>query len=103
MLVLGWGDGLAALIGESSAGPAFRVWTGRKSAAGTAVMFAASFVVVFAFTLAFSRRFGSLLPAAGVAAAIAAAATLVELVTPLGIDNITVPLAVAGLYAGLFA
>jgi phytol kinase len=103
VLVLGWGDGLAALVGERNGGPSFRIWSARKSAGGTAVMFAASFVVVFAFTLAFSKRFGSPLPAAGVAAAIAAAATLVELITPLGIDNITVPLAAALLYAGAFA
>ncbi len=103
VLVLGWGDGLAALVGEGSGGPGFRVWGGRKTAAGTAAMFAASFVVTLAFTLAFSPRFNSILPAAGVAAAVAAAATAVELVTPLGIDNITVPLVVAGLYAGLFA
>ena len=103
VLVLGWGDGLAALVGESSGGNGVRIWGGRKSAAGTAVMFTASFAVTLAFTLVFSQRFGALLPAAGVAAVIAAAATVVELFTPLGIDNITVPLAVAGLYAVLFA
>jgi phytol kinase len=102
VLVLGWGDGVAALAGEGSSAQGFRIWGGRKSATGTAAMFAASFAVTIAFTLLFSQRFGSLLPAAGVAAVIAAAATVVELVTPLGIDNITVPLVVAGLYAGLF-
>jgi phytol kinase len=103
VLVLGWGDGLAALLGEKSESPGFRIWGGRKSVVGTAAMFVASFVVTLAFTLVFSSRFGSFLPAAGVAALIAAAATAVELFTPLGIDNLTVPLVVAALYAGLFA
>jgi phytol kinase len=103
VFALGWGDGLAALVGERSKRTGIRIWGGRKSVAGTTVMFAASFAVTFAFTVVFSRRFGALLPAAGVAAVIAAAATAVELATPLGIDNITVPLAVAGLYAVLFA
>jgi phytol kinase len=102
VLVLGWGDGLAALVGEASSGDGVRIWGGRKSLAGTATMFAASFVVTLVFTLVFNGRFAALLPAAGVAAAIAAAATLVEVFTPLGIDNITVPLVTAGLYAAVF-
>lgn len=103
VLVLGWGDGLAALIGEKSRGRGIRVWGGRKSMAGTAAMFAASFAVVLIFTLIFNDRVAAFLPAMGVSAAVAAAATVVELVTPGGIDNITIPLAAAGLYAGLFA
>jgi phytol kinase len=101
ILVLGWGDGLAALVGENNGGT--RIWGGRKSVAGSIVMFAASLAVTLAFTLVFNRRFGALLPAVGVSAATAAAATIVELLTPLGIDNITVPLATAALYAAAFA
>jgi phytol kinase len=103
VLVLGWGDGLAALVGENNGARGIRVWGGRKSAGGTAAMFAASFVVTLVFTLIFNRRFGALSPAIAVAAAVAAVATIVELLTPLGIDNLTVPLATALLYAGVFA
>lgn len=102
VLVLGWGDGLAALVGEASDGKGVRLWGGRKSLAGTSVMFAASFAVTLAITLACNPRFHGLLPAAGVAVCVAAAATAVEVFTPLGIDNITVPLATAGLYAAVF-
>ena len=102
ILVLGWGDGLAALVGEASGGDGVRVWGGRKSLPGTAVMFGASFFVTLAFTLLFNQRFSGLAPAAGVAACAAAAATVVEVFTPLGMDNITVPLATAGLYAAVF-
>ena len=102
ILTLGWGDGLAAVFGELSTARGLRIWGRRKSVAGTAVMFAASFVVALVFTLLFSARFRAPLPAAGVAAVTAAAATAVELVTPLGVDNLTVPLAVVALYAGVF-
>ena len=65
-------------------------------------MFGASFAVILIFTLIFNRRFGALLPAVVVSAVVAAAASVVELFTPLGIDNLTVPLATALLYAGVF-
>ena len=80
-----------------------RIWGGRKSAAGTLVMFGASFAVTLIFTLIFNRRFGALLPAVGVSAVVASVASVVELFTPLGIDNITVPLFTAALYASAFA
>jgi phytol kinase len=102
VLVLGWGDGLAALVGEGNGAPGVRIWGGRKSAAGTLLMFSASFAVTLIFTLIFNGRYGALLPAIGVSTVIATAATFVELFTPLGIDNLTVPLAVAALYAGVF-
>ncbi len=102
VLVLGWGDGLAALIGEENGSPGVHIWGGRKSAAGTIMMFCASFAVTLVFTLIFNPRYGAFVPAVGVSALIAAAATVVELFTPLGIDNLTVPLAVAVLYTAAF-
>jgi phytol kinase len=102
VLVLGWGDGLAALVGEGNGAPGMRIWGGRKSAAGTILMFSASFVVTLVSTLIFSARHGELLGAIGVSTLVAAAATVVELFTPFGLDNLTVPLAVAALYAGVF-
>jgi phytol kinase len=102
VLVLGWGDGLAAIVGESRGGRSLRIWGGRKSVAGTAVMFGASFVVTLCFTLVFNPRFGAPAAALGVSVLTASAATAVEALTPLGIDNITVPLATALLYAGVF-
>lgn len=102
VLVLGWGDGLAALVGEGNGAPGVRIWGGRKSAAGTILMFSASFVVTLVFTLLFNTRHGDLLGAIGVSTVVAAAATVVELFTPFGLDNLTVPAAVAALYAGFF-
>ena len=102
VLVLGWGDGLAAIVGERRG--RIHGLPGRgKTAAGTAAMFGASFAVSLCFTLVFNRRFDGLPAAAGISALTAAAATVIEVLTPLGIDNITVPLATALLYAGVFA
>ena len=100
-LILGWGDGLASLVGERSKGA--KLLGGSKTLAGSAVMFAASFVVALTFTLIFDRRFGSIGPALGVAAVVAAAAAIVEGATPLGLDNLTVPATVAALYGLVFA
>jgi phytol kinase len=100
-LVLGWGDGLAALVGGRTPGHGMRIWGGRKTLAGSASMLAASFVVVLAITLLFNPRFPALLPSAGVSIAVAAGVTLVEAVTPLGIDNLTIPAACVALYQGL--
>jgi phytol kinase len=109
VLVLGWGDGLAAIVGESRNKIRLRRRNkirlrrrGGKSVAGTAVMFGASFAVTLCFTLVFNPRFSVLAAAIGVSALTASAATAVEVLTPLGIDNITVPLATAILYAGVF-
>ncbi len=102
VLVLGWGDGLAALVGEGNGAPGVRVWGGRKSAAGTILMFSASFAVTLAMTLIFNARHADVLAAVGISTIVAAAATVVELFTPLGLDNLTIPFAVAALYAGLF-
>jgi phytol kinase len=101
-LVLGWGDGLASVFGQTGRGPRIPLWGGSKSVAGTTAMFAASFVVVLVFTLLANPRFGTPLPAIGVSGLVAAAAAAVELVTPFGLDNLTVPLAVSALYAGVF-
>ena len=130
ILVLGWGDGLAAIVGERRAqaplrrrsqihevrsirrtgtafGPSAYARTPvpwlRKTVAGSAAMFGASFAVSLCFTLVFNSRFGAPAAALAVSALTAAAATIVEVLTPLGIDNITVPLATVLLYAGVFA
>ena len=133
-LVLGWGDGLAALVGEHTHGRRFRIVGGTKSVMGTAAMVLASWAVA---TLVFLwahgagyypalgvdlppqlirlydmidepvRRLGVAAPAGVVAGAIgagfvvAAAAAAVELLTPWGLDNITIPLMVAAVVAGL--
>jgi phytol kinase len=103
VLIMGWGDGLASVVGERAGRGEIRIWGGRKSIAGTAVMFGASLAVTLAFRLAAggpaARHFP---PSLGAAACTAALATAVEVLTPLGIDNLTVPLAASLFYFGVF-
>ena len=102
ILVLGYGDGLASLIGEHFARRPFRIFGNTKSYLGTAVMFVASAVVVVVFIL----LFGSQPTAAGwlIAAAFAtgAVATAVELLTPFGVDNLTVPVLTSLFFYAVF-
>ena len=113
ILTMGYGDGLASIVGRRWGGP--RLGAG-KSVAGSLTMFLASAVVVALFMLHFhplgSVAAGSGLPTADrvaavglVAAAsfsIAAIATVVELATPHGLDNLTVPLLTALSFYALF-
>lgn len=91
MLIMGWGDGLAALVGVRARGGVFHIFGSTKSVNGSVAMLGASFVVALAF-LAFFQPEVSALSLLARAAAIACFATLVELLTPLGLDNLTVPL-----------
>ncbi len=93
ILVLGWGDGLASLVGETRTTGIIRVFGHRKSVGGSLTMLAASTVVLLAFLALYATPgegllAGSILLTAVVVAAIA---TFVELVTPYGLDNLTVP------------
>lgn len=93
ILVLGWGDGLASLVGRRYGNKKIRLLDGRKSWAGSiSLAIAASLVVgiiLAIFTTAQTPVILLLALACGVVAA------LVELFTPLNLDNISLPFAVA--------
>lgn len=94
ILVMGWGDGLAALLGEKIKSPAGKVFGGRKSLAGTSTMAIASGLVVLIFILVFDQN-ASFTAALYRALGTALVAAFLETATPFGIDNITVPLGTA--------
>lgn len=95
ILVLGWGDGLASLVGEIQQSGKIKVFGNSKSIAGSCAMFAASAVVALVFTLLFAAPGSGLLLGSTVLTVLSVGllATLVELVTPFGLDNLTVPIA----------
>lgn len=84
-LVMGYGDGLAALVGSKIGRHRYSVLNASKSWEGTAVMLIVSIAVIAIFTP---------YPALKVLV-MAVVATLFEALTPLGLDNITVPLLTA--------
>ncbi len=93
ILVLGWGDGLASLVGEAQRTGRIVVFGNPKSIAGSGAMFAASAVVALVFMVLFAAPASGLLGSTVLTVlSVALVATLAELVTPFGLDNLTVPI-----------
>jgi phytol kinase len=89
---MAFGDGLAGLLGPLIPSPSWTVLGERRSLVGTAAMGGASLAVL----LALAQLGGG--PAPAWITLIALIATVLEQWPLLGIDNFTVPLAVAGLW-----
>ena len=90
VLVMGYGDGLAALVGAKWGKREIPFNVSKKSYLGTLTMFIVSLVIVTAALLFFSEL--PLLRLFITAVAVAAISAVVELLTPFGLDNLTVPL-----------
>ncbi len=85
--VMGYGDGLAAVIGQSVKSKEYRVAGNRKTVAGSCTMFFVTLLIIAGFlqySMADYVAIKSIL--------IAALMTIVEAVSIKGTDNITVPL-----------
>jgi phytol kinase len=98
VLVMTWGDGLAALIGQRWGKHSYQILGMKKSWEGSGSMFAVTFGVS---VLILSTVQGLSWALLGVAGAIALGATLLEAFSKWGIDNLTVPLGSAAIAYGL--
>jgi phytol kinase len=72
-----------------------RVFGGRKSLSGSLAMLAASTVVAAVFLAVFHPAADNPVFLGGAALAIATVASVTEVLTPLGLDNLSVPLVTA--------
>ena len=97
VLAMAFGDGLAGLVGPLVSSPRWRVFGQTRSLAGTAVMGISTAAVLFA--LAALQPVTA--PPALALLAIAAVATTLEQWATAGVDNLSVPLSVAGLWVWL--
>ena len=104
VLVMALGDGLAGVIGRWIPSPNWTLFGHRKSVLGTAVMATTSLLVLSLIAvvavpspIATSRDLPA--PATGSLIAIALLATLLEQLAWLGLDNLTVPIVSAWLWA----
>ncbi len=93
VLPMAYGDSAAALVGQRMGRRKYRLVT-EKSLEGSLAMFIASFLILFISGLYFSNFYsfsvgGKLLPFLAVSVVV----TVVEAVSPRGLDNIGVPLA----------
>lgn len=92
VLGMGYGDGLASIIGKSLGSRRLGKWT-KKTVAGSITMFCITFIVVILMkTLIGRTSFSSNMVLT--AAVVAALATAVEAFTPFGLDNLSVPVAI---------
>ncbi len=89
VLVMTWGDGLAALVGQRFGRQGYQVWGMTKSWVGTGTMAIASLVVSSTILL---WVYGLSWPIAMIALLVALIATGLEAFSKFGIDNLTVPL-----------
>jgi phytol kinase len=89
VLVMTWGDGLAALIGQRFGKHPYQVWGMTKSWEGTATMAIASTI---ASGVILSLAYGFSPPVVLTAVIVAAVATGLESFSKFGLDNLSVPL-----------
>lgn len=88
VLVMTWGDGLAALIGQRFGRHIYKLWDVQKSWEGSLTMAIASYVVSSLILLGVQGNIGQTWT---VPIAVALVATLLEAFSKYGIDNLTVP------------
>jgi phytol kinase len=94
ILVMAWGDGLAALVGQRFGKHPYKIWENKKSWEGSGTMAVVSFIVS---GLIFLSVNGNNWQTWIVALSVALLATILEAFSIYGIDNLTVPLGSAAL------
>lgn len=93
--VMGYGDGLAAVIGQSIKSPEFRIKGNKKTVAGSTAMFCITLIIIAGF-LQYNESSYIFIKSILVATLM----TIIEAVSVKGTDNLTVPL-ITSLIAGL--
>ncbi len=95
VMAMTWGDAMASIVGQNWGRAGYHLWGQRKTWLGSLACFSWT---LLALTLTL-RFLGGLEPppALGQAALAGLAATIAEALSPQGTDNLTVPLATAGL------
>lgn len=96
ILTMGYGDGFAAIVGTFKGTRYISIGKNLKSKEGTLTMAVVSFAVMI-LILGICTEL-SILPIVAYSIVLSIAATLLELFTPNGLDNLTVPLGVSLIY-----
>lgn len=94
ILVMAWGDGLAALVGQKFGKHPYNIWDNKKSWEGSGTMLLVSLIVS---SLIFLSVNGNNWQTWIVSLSVALLATILEAFSVYGIDNLTVPLGSAAL------
>ncbi len=94
ILVMTWGDGLAALVGQRFGRHTYKLWDSKKSWEGSLTMGTVSFLVCAAILLA---TIGQTWQIWIISLIVAIVATSLEAFSKYGIDNLTVPISSAAI------
>ncbi len=92
ILVMAWGDGLAAIVGQRWGRHPYQILGNSKSWEGTATLLLVSYAII---TAVLYIAHGNLLYVWLVGIPVAIVAVILESISQLGIDNITLPLGTA--------
>jgi phytol kinase len=98
VLIMTWGDGLAALVGQRWGNHPYQLWGMKKSWEGSLTMLIISTMVCSLVLCSIHGYMGQVWL---IAFAVGLLATLLEAFSKLGIDNLTVPIGSAGIAFGL--
>lgn len=99
ILIMAWGDGLAALIGQRWGRHPYKLWGMQKSLEGSATMLIVSWLISGLVLL--GGHVATVGTIAAIALVVGIAATGLEAFSKLGVDNLTVPLGSAAVAFGL--
>jgi phytol kinase len=94
ILIMAWGDGLAAIIGQKFGKHPYTILGNTKSWEGTFTMLLVSYAIV---SIVLFSIHGNIWQTWVVGIPVAIAATAIESIAQWGLDNLTVPLSSAGL------
>jgi phytol kinase len=89
ILIMVWGDGLAALIGQRWGNHPYKLWGMQKSWEGSLTMFGMSYIVS---VLLLTSIHGNMWQSWLISLVVAITGTTLEAFSKLGIDNLTVPI-----------
>lgn len=93
--VMGYGDGLAAVIGQAIKSPEYRIGKNKKTLAGSLAMFVVTLMIIAGFLTYNQAEFVAIK-----SILVAVLMTIIEAISIKGTDNLTVPL-LTSLFAGL--
>jgi len=93
LLVMGYGDGFAAVIGQFYGKHKFSIFKGHKSIEGSLTMLVVSMIAVYAYLMWMTGA-----PSLLMVLVIPILATMIEAISPYGLDNLFVPLISALIY-----
>jgi phytol kinase len=98
ILIMAWGDGLAAIIGQQWGENLYQVWGNHKSIEGSATLLLVSYLIT---TIILWAVQGNISPTWWVGIPVAIVAVGLESISQWGIDNLTLPIGTALLAFGL--